>query len=71
MGKFGLFSNVAADGIPCMTSLSVFTPPIIPLIEAEALRVNAAGVWQKTGSISLQLARNVPASALAFPRQDH
>lgn len=44
-----------------------FTPRIIPLIEVEASHVNAAGFWKESIFISLQLACNVPASALASP----
>lgn len=56
------------DPISVTSPLSVpLTPQIIPLIEVEAFHVNAAGFWQKSIFISLQLACNAAASALAFP----
>lgn len=69
MGSLGF--SVDVEGVPfsAASPLSIlFTPSNIPLIEVEALHVNAAGFLQKQAVfISLPLACNVPASALAFP----
>lgn len=55
------------DPIRMTSPISVpLTPQIIHLIEVEAFLMNAAGFWQKSILISLQLACNVPVSALAF-----